>query len=156
MSEEKQKRKREFEVGDVYSEDISSRDIQTRIDTLSGLSYVVLNEGYTKNLSPEQVTLKRKELSDVSITINDIEIEKKEVAVRFKERLAQPLSDKAELLLAIKHKSEYRKGNLFHIDDQENGFMYIFDEDAECVESRPLKPTERQSKIKQLTPEKFG
>ena len=152
----KEKRKREFEVGDVYSDEISLRDVKNRIDTLSGLSYMVLNEGYTKNLSEEQVTLKRKELSDVSIIINDIEIEKKQIASEFKERLAQPLKDKAELLLAIKHKSEYRKGNLFHIDDQENGFMYIFDEDAECVESRPLKPTERQGKIKQLNQEKLG
>ena len=152
----KEKRKREFEVGDVYSDEISLRDVKNRIDTLSGLSYMVLNEGYTKNLSEEQVTLKRKELSDVSIIINDIEIEKKQIASEFKERLAQPLEDKAELLLAIKHKSEYRKGNLFHIDDQENGFMYIFDEDAECVESRPLKPTERQGKIKQLNQEKLG
>ena len=57
---------------------------------------------------------------------------------------------KKELLNSIKHKSEYRKGNLFHIDDQENGFMYIFDENAECIESRPLRPNERQGRIKQI------
>jgi len=148
MSENK--KVREFEVGDIYNEEIASLNIEARKNTLEGLSYVVINDGYTKILKPDEVTERRKELSDVSIIINDIEEEKKEVIKEFKERLAEPISKKKELLNSIKHKSEYRKGNLFHIDDQENGFMYIFDENAECIESRPLRPNERQGKIKQI------
>jgi len=148
MSENK--KVREFEVGDIYNEEIASLNTEARKNTLEGLSYAVINDGYTKILKPDEVTERRKELSDVSIIINDIEEEKKEVIKEFKERLAEPISKKKELLNSIKHKSEYRKGNLFHIDDQENGFMYIFDENAECIESRPLRPNERQGRIKQI------
>ena len=144
---------REFEVGDSYDPQLMKETPEVIKNTLEGIAYGVVNESYTKTLSEEEVTERRKQLANVSIEINDIEEEKKEVIAHFKERLAQPLSDKKDLLSAIKHKSEYRKGNLYHMDDQEKGFMYIFDEEGICVDSRLLKPTERQGRIRTINQE---
>jgi len=146
-------KKREFEVGDVYQEDIAQQPLNSRRDTLESLAYDVKEDGYTKILKDEEVTAKRAELSDVCISIDTIEVEKKEAVDVFKERLKEPNIDKKELLSAIKHKSEFRNGTLYYVDDQENGFMYVFDENAECIESRPIRPTERQAKIRTLNKE---
>lgn len=142
--------KREFEIGDVYDENLVKEDQIVVRNTLESIASVVTKESYTKLLSDDEITERRKNLADVSIEINDIEEEKKKVMDEFKLRLKKPIEIKKELLNAIKHKAEQRNGNLFHIDDQENGFMYIFDEEGVCVDSRPLRPTERQIKIKML------
>lgn len=146
-------KKREFEVGDSYNKEIAELDLNTRKDTLNGLAYSVQEEGYTKVLKDSDITDKREELSDVCIEINEIEEEKKEVTAAFALQLKEPKLIRGTLLQAIKHKSEFRKGILYYVDDQESGFMYVFDEDAECVESRPLRPTERQAKIRTINQE---
>jgi len=147
--------KREFEIGDVYDKELVEKDQIIVRNTLESIASVVTKESYIKKLSDNEITEKRKSLSDVSIDINDIEEEKKEIMDEFKLRLKEPMAEKKQLLNAIKHKAEERTGNLFHIDDQENGFMYIFDEEGICIDSRPLRPTERQTKIKLLN-EKQG
>ena len=43
--------------------------------------------GYTHRFTPEELAQKKETLAEVSITINDIEIEKKEAMEEFKERL---------------------------------------------------------------------
>jgi hypothetical protein len=144
------KKTKEFEVGDSFAESFSIELPQAKIDTLEGAACKVKEEGYTKVLNADELTAKRADLSDICIDINDIEEEKKEVVADFNIRLKEPKEDRAKLLASIKHKSEFRKANLYYIDDQENGFMYIFDEKGECVESRGLTPTEKQTSIKQL------
>lgn len=149
-----EKKVREFEIGDIYDVELSKKDDVTKKNTLESLAIIINKESYTKQLSKKEIIEKRKHLSDVSIIIDDLETEKKEIINEFKEKLKKPLEDKKELLQAIRFKSETRTGNLYYIDDQENGFMYLFDENAICIESRPLKPTERQTKIRLLNNEK--
>ena len=63
--------------------------------------------GYTHRFNPDELAQKKESLAEVSITINDIEIEKKEAMEEFKERL-NPLNDeKQELLEHIKKGSEF-------------------------------------------------
>lgn len=143
-------KKRQFDIGDVYDQSIANQELSARKDTLEGIAYAVKHDGYTKILSESEITQKREQLAETCIKIDAIEAEKKDEMERFKELLKEPTADKKELLEAIKHKSELRHGGLYYIDDQENGFMYIFDENAECVESRPLRPDERQTKMRTL------
>ena len=147
-----ERKQKEFEVGEAYSQEFLNLSDESKKDNLEGLAYSVKNETYTKILSEDELIDRREKLSDVCIDIDIVEVQKKELMDEFKERLKTPKETKAELLTAIRFKSESRTGNLYHIDDQENGFMYIFDEDAVCVESRPLKPTEKQAKIKTFNP----
>jgi len=148
------KTKKEFEVGDVFDPTLEGSSEQAVIDTLESVAYSIKEEGYTKILSSAEVTEKRAELSDICIEINDVEEEKKMVVAQFTEQLKQPKLDRTMLLASIKHKSEFRRGNLYYVDDQENGFMYIFDNKGECIESRVLKPSEKQGKIKMLNADK--
>ena len=62
--------------------------------------------GYTHRFTPEELAQKKETLAEVSITINDIEIEKKEAMEEFKERLKPLNEEKQELLDHIKRGSE--------------------------------------------------
>lgn len=63
--------------------------------------------GYTHRFTPEELAQKKETLAEVSITINDIEIEKKEAMDEFKERLKPLNEEKQELLDHIKRGSEF-------------------------------------------------
>ena len=51
--------------------------------------------GYTHRFTPEELAQKKETLAEVSITINDVEMEKKEAMESFKERL-KPLNEKSK------------------------------------------------------------
>ena len=66
----------------------------------------------------------------------------------FKAELKEPNIEKAELLQAINMKSVEEEGTLFYCDDQEEGIMYIIDQQGICIDSRPLRAKERQTKMR--------
>jgi hypothetical protein len=87
-------------------------------------------------------------LSEVSIQLSELEDKKKLLLAELKAEAELPTEIKKEVLVAIKHKSEFRNEILYYIDDQEAGMMYIFDADAVCVETRRLRQEEKQTTIK--------
>ena len=60
--------------------------------------------GYTHRFTPEELAQKKETLAEVSITINDVEMEKKEAMESFKERL-KPLNEEKQELLDHKERS---------------------------------------------------
>ena len=101
--------------------------------------------GYTRRFTPEELAQKKEELAEVSIQINDIELEKKEAMETFKERLKPLNEEKQELLDHIKKGSEYRSGEecakiLYH-EERMAGF---YNRLGELVYSRPIMPQEMQ------------
>lgn len=139
-----------FRPGDLYDEKVASYPVQERRDILEGIAYKVETDKYTKALTPEEQAHKKHLLAEVSIQLSELEAKKKEIMAELKAEFAEPLAEKKELLDVIRHKSERREGLLYYIDDQENGMMYIFDDNAECIESRAMRPDEKQTKIKSL------
>lgn len=150
------KQKPAFRPGDYYDESIARLKVTERRDVLEGIAYKVASESYTKSLTPEEQAEKKSELAEISIQISELEAEKKILMAEMKARLEEPLKEKDELLGVIKHKSERREGLLYYIDDQDAGMMYIFDDNAECIEARALRPDEKQMKIKSLILESNG
>ena len=142
--------KQSFKVGDHYDEKVAALPIQERKDVLEGICYKMTNESYTKQLSQEEQTEKKHELAEISILISELEQKKKAILSELKAEMTEPLETKSELLKAIKYKSETRTGVLFYIDDQESGTMYIFDDNAVCVEFRPLRQEEKQTRMRTL------
>ena len=59
---------------------------------------------YSRAFSPEELALKREQLTDASIKIADIEEEKKEVMDGFKERLKPLQEQKGEAIKALRDK----------------------------------------------------
>lgn len=96
--------------------------------------------GYTHRFTPEELAQKKETLAEVSITINDIEIEKKEAMDEFKERL-KPLDH-------IKRGSEFVENEecakiLYH-EEKMAGF---YNKLGELVYSRPIMPQEMQKTV---------
>lgn len=72
--------------------------------------------GYTHRFSPEELAQKKESLAEISIKINDIEVEKKEVMEGFKEHLKPLRTTKVELLANIKEGAEYRANEEIEVE----------------------------------------
>ena len=103
--------------------------------------------GYMKRFSPEQITQMKNELSEISIEINDIEEEKKEVMQSFKARL-DPLNEiRKELLGSIKMNAVYVKETCYKFIDYENRKVEYYNQEGDMVSERPILPQEMQKTI---------
>lgn len=101
--------------------------------------------GYTHRFTPEELSQKREALAEISISINDIETEKKEAMDFFKERLKPLNEEKQEILDCIKKGSEFVKDEecakfIFH----EEKMVGFYNKLGELVYSRPIMPQEMQ------------
>lgn len=144
----------DFKLGDYFANEFIGASRKYVIDNLEGVCYSKTEGEYTKTLTIEELADKKDQLAEVSIRIARLEEERKEAMAEFKELMKDPKETHSSLIETIKFKSERRNGTLYHIDDQESQIMYFFDEHGMCVDLRPLKANERQSKIKMLTNKK--
>jgi len=104
--------------------------------------------GYTHRFTPDELAQKKESLAETSISINDIEIEKKDVMEGYKEQLKPLNVIKQTLLENIKKGSEY-------VEDQECAKILYHEEKmvgyynklGELVYSRPIMPQEMQKTI---------
>jgi hypothetical protein len=102
-------------------------------------------------LNDEELKIKREELADLAMEINELEEKKKLLMEELKFEMSGPKELYAKTLTSIRYRQDQRSGKQFMIDDQENKIMYIFDEDAVCIGTRSLKPEERQRVLKMET-----
>lgn len=104
--------------------------------------------GYTHRFSPEELAQKKEALAEVSISINDIETEKKDFMDSIKERLKPLNEEKQELLENIKQGVEYRTNEeCVKILDHEEKLAGFYNKLGELVYSRPIMPQEMQRTI---------
>ena len=127
------------------AQDISEQD---RWQFLQDNADAVEKIGYTHRFTPEELAQKKESLAEVSIQINDIETEKKEVMDDFKERLKPLNEEKAVLFVFFFCGSEFRADEecakiLYH-DERMAGF---YNRLGELVYSRPIMPQEMQKTI---------
>lgn len=102
---------------------------------------------YQKTLSQEELDIKREELADTCILLNAIDDEFKDMKEMFKKRTT-PLKDaNKQRLTEIKTKQVSLDGLLYHIPNYEDSMMEIYDGKGELVESRRLRPEEKQGRI---------
>lgn len=106
--------------------------------------------GYMKPFSSDQLLAMKDRLSEVSITINDIEVEKKAQVALYKAQI-KPLSEERRTLLDnIRNRAEHVKENCFKFVDQEAGEVGYYSADGILIESRPIRQDERQKTIMSL------
>ena len=102
---------------------------------------------YYKDLTPEELDVKRESFTTNSIQLSQWEDELDDEKARFK-ALMKPVKEiNIDLLGQIKTRKERIKGILYHIADQEDKVMNTYDENGEFVSSRRLKPDERQLRM---------
>lgn len=137
--------KPQWKVGDTYSKEVASSNEVTRKDTLESVAYNVDEGPYTRTLTKTELENRKDQLAEVSIKLAEIEVRRKELMAEIKAEKAEPEAIKMEMIESIKHKTEFREGILYNVEDYDNGLMYIFDRDAICVEVRGLRPSEKQT-----------
>lgn len=102
---------------------------------------------YMKVLTQEELDIKRETLAENMITFYGLEEELKEIKEGFKLKM-DPLKDaNREICSQVKTGKEEVKGILFHFADHEESVMNTYDERGEFVQSRRLKPEEKQGKL---------
>jgi len=104
--------------------------------------------GYTHRFTPDELSQKKEMLAETSIKINDIEEDKKDAMMDFKERLKPLNEDKLELLSNIKEGAEYRVNEeCAKIIDHDSRLAGFYNKLGELVYSRPIMPQEMQKTI---------
>lgn len=100
--------------------------------------------GYMKPFTPEEITQKKDELSEVAIKINDIESEKKETLKDINSKLEPLTEQKAELLKDIKTKAEWITEDCYQFINQEEKLVGYYNSQGIMIASRPTRPEENQ------------
>lgn len=102
---------------------------------------------YYKELSNDELDIKREELTQNLITIGQ-EDDLLDEARKKNKIVTKPLKDSNKHLLSeIRTRKSEVIGTIFHIADHDNGVMESFNELGEFVSSRRLKPEEKQKKL---------
>jgi len=99
---------------------------------------------YMKRFDPETITQLKNDLSDTSIIINDLEIEKKEATAAFSEQLKPLIIEKKKLLLNIKQKAEMVSEKCFKFLNEELRMACFYNSEGDLVSSRPMTQEEYQ------------
>lgn len=122
-------------------------DPQQRKQYLADNADSVVEKTYMRRFTPEELQSRKEELANVSISINDIENEKKAALYEFKERL-KPLAEKRGLLIEdIRKKAETVTGNCYCFVVEEERMTYVINEDGDCIEAHPCTADELQKTV---------
>lgn len=100
--------------------------------------------GYMKSFTPEEITAKKDQLSEVAIKINDLESEKKETLKDFKQELDPLTEQKGELVKSLKTKAEWVTENCYKFINHEERLAIYYNSQGIMIASRPTRPEESQ------------
>ena len=107
----------------------------------------VVNKTYMQRYTPEELQARKEELANVSISINDIENEKKEAVKQFTDRL-KPLTDQRTTLIGdIRRKAKVVSGECYCFVDEQERMTYVINEDGDCIEAHPCTADEMQKTV---------
>lgn len=120
-----------------------------RKTVLDGECFSVEESSYMKPLSDQELIEYRAEFSQVSIEISVIQDELKEIKENFKKRLEPLVTKVSSHLAAIKARGLWTKGRVYLMPDHENRVMHIVSSEGIVIDSRMMKPEERQMTIHQ-------
>ena len=102
---------------------------------------------YSRAFEPEELALKREQLTDASIKIADIEEEKKEVMDGFKERMKPLQEQKANAIKALRDKSQTVTEKCYKFLDEDTKMVGFYNKEGNLVSSRPAFQRELQKTI---------
>lgn len=137
-------------IGEIFDTSYEGMDPEEIAQILDGVAYEVKEGTYSKRLTAEEITEKRRQFVDLQMEVNEISAEIKNFTDLKKLELKPIQSEQSMAMQCIKSKSEIVSGKLFGIDNQETQEMEYYDSSGILVDIRPLKREERQRKIFQL------
>jgi hypothetical protein len=104
--------------------------------------------------SEDDLAEMKSRLSEFSIERDANEDELRDITKGVRTKIKTHTKNIKGLLVHLKNKFEYQMQDVFHFDDQENGVMLTYNCDGELINSRKLRPNERQTRIINLDEQK--
>lgn len=103
--------------------------------------------GYMRRFTSEEMADMKDELSDLDIQLNDLEEDKLAAMQEFKDKMRPLQEEKKSILANLKNKSEFVRESCYKMCDFENAMVGFYNKDGELVESRQMRPEERQKRL---------
>lgn len=97
--------------------------------------------------SEDDLAEMKSRLSEHSIERDKHEDELKEISTCIRAKIKSETKDIKGLLVYLKNKYEYQEQEVFEFDDQEQGLMLTYNSAGELINSRKLRPNERQTRM---------
>jgi hypothetical protein len=130
---------------DVY--EIKNLDAKTRQEVLITEAFATEEMQFMKPLEESELAALKDELAQTAIKRSMLEDEMANVMEDFKARI-KPLKEKfAETLEAIKVKAVDALGTVYLMQDFDNQMIHYVSEDGTVINSRRMKPEERQTRL---------
>lgn len=105
------------------------------------------NASYERDLTDEELDAKRETFVDNSISVSKLEDELNAYKKTYKGKIEPLKIVNKGLQFEIKMKRAMEKGTLFHLANQESGYMETYNEKGELIGKRRLRPDERQTRL---------
>lgn len=102
------------------------------------------NKGYMKAYTPEELQGHKENLANVSIEIDEIEEELKDIKAEYKERLKPLIEQRKTMVANIKQKSEYVNEVCYKFVDADEKMSGYYNADGDLIECRPATADELQ------------
>lgn len=99
---------------------------------------------YEKPLTPDELAYAKDQVSELSITYDQLEDELKEVKKDFKAKMEPVKTERRLHLRNIKHRSQEKLGKLYLLQDWDTNMVHKVDQDGNVIHSRKMLPEERQ------------
>lgn len=105
------------------------------------------NARYDVPLAETEISERKDQYLDADKRLREIADEKKSANRQFKDRMGVVEEEKDLLWTEITTKARSERGDLYSIPDYDKGQMMRFNSEGVMVDTRPLKPKERQGYI---------
>ena len=102
---------------------------------------------FLRELSPEELDIKRELFVDNSIRVSQLEDELDVYKEKYKGQIKPIKSLNGILQEEIKIKKSKVKGTLFHMPNYEDQVVEIYDEKGDFISSRRMTPEEKQRRV---------
>lgn len=130
---------------DIYKlKDLSAEERQT---VLLGEAVSAEEQVYMKTLTPEELHIKREEMSNASILLDQLQADFKVVKDAHKQEITPIALKRRTALEAIRLKAVPITGKVWMIADHDNKMMHSVVDDGSVLGSRPMLPEERQYRM---------
>jgi hypothetical protein len=131
---------------DFLPDDFFDRTPKEREEFLIANADEVKEEDFYKPLAHDERAELKDTLSDVSIDLSNKQAEYDEVKQHWREEIIKPLKEKRDSTIEkLKTGQEPVHGKVVYIRDHDNGRVIKMAPDGTELESRPMRPSERQT-----------
>lgn len=111
----------------------------------------VENTTYYKPLTQEELEVKREQYFDNQIKLSGFNEELNDIKSGYKDKMKPLQTENVVLLQEVKTKQAEITGTLYHLANHDTGFMETYNESAELVSTRRLRPNEKQKNVFQIS-----